>query len=626
MTPLELGDLQLGPKLGSGAQGTLFVVRNADDLDCPPFPFEVIYKQFHSETRVAGASLDLLAQFSAQLDENDRQVIDALTVWPCVTVRDGTGRACGYLMQRIPDRFFQHIETTTGSEHIPREIQQLFQGDAIARRNLGETANRVERMAVAREAAFAIGFLHKRDFVYGDLSYKNAVFCLRPHPGIMLLDCDAVRQLGQAAAVPQLNSPGWKPPEGGVQSKATDRYKLGLLVLRCMTPGVNAQNRDAEKASGVLDPAGMSLLRRALGDNPAERTTGREWVKYFNVAIAAAGGVRERTGASPSPRPVPIRRGATRDTASPGSWRATALGQPTPAGFVRSRGGALQPRRGATHVPKHVWSSTTTQLPVWKASVFANPAGAPPPWSTLSRNQQGRSGTSFEAGILLIAVMFVVVVIGVLAATATSSKSPKSRPASTTTKVSSRTSSDESTVPPAVLQAAAREWSESAAGAANLASTRVGDSSVWKLGAVSTAGSLNPAAPGQSVQLNSSPQHWVVEFFDARTGLDKGSPLEVRTFVVRNTRGRSEVTESAPSETEAAASPMPPSWESDLDRVVSVAAHAHLSDRVRMTWACDPGRASGDCRWRFEFLLDNGAQETVWVTAAGLQSPTPSWA
>ena len=33
---------------------------------------------------------------------------------------------------------------------------------------------------------------------------------------------DAIRKLGQAAAVPQLHSPGWKPPEGGPQTKASE--------------------------------------------------------------------------------------------------------------------------------------------------------------------------------------------------------------------------------------------------------------------------------------------------------------------------------------------------------------------------------------------------------------------
>ncbi len=310
--------LVLGDKVGSGAQGSLHAVIGVPPAPGMDLPEKVVYKEFFAQTRVSGPSLEGLCGFRSGLDGNERKVIDSMTVWPCVVVDDGSGRASGFLMRRLDDRFFQRIETTEGTERIPREIQQLFQAEAIGRKNLGETANRVERLALGREVAFILGFLHKRDFVFGDLSYKNAVFCIRPRPSVVLLDCDAVRKLGEAPAVPQLHSPGWKPPEGGAQSKATDRYKLGLFVLRCMTPGVNAQNRDPSKAAGELDSEGMSLLRRSLGEDPELRTTGREWVAYLNRAMAAAGGVRSRSGTAPAPRPTETVRRPSRADALAG--------------------------------------------------------------------------------------------------------------------------------------------------------------------------------------------------------------------------------------------------------------------------------------------------------------------
>ena len=293
---LSLADLQVGPAVGAGSQGSIHHVTGA----VPGFTGTIIFKRFAAKTTVAGATLERLAAYRAGLDERERRALDAFTVWPSAVVEDG-GRIVGYLMQEIPTPFLQVIEATTGTERIPREIQHLFVSDDLARRNLGEAPTRGERLALARSMAFGIGFLHAQGFVYGDLSYKNAVYTLRPEPRILLLDCDAVRREGEGAAVAQLNSPGWTAPEHGPQTKQTDRYKLGLFVLRCLTPGVNAQNRDPDKAAGRLDATGLAMLRRALGDDPAARPSGKEWVEHLDRELARVGAPARRGGAAPRP-------------------------------------------------------------------------------------------------------------------------------------------------------------------------------------------------------------------------------------------------------------------------------------------------------------------------------------
>jgi hypothetical protein len=377
VTGLHRIDLALGPKIGSGAQGQLFRVEDVRVPDRSSLPDTLVFKEFHASTKVSGAGLEALARFRAELDEHDREVIDAMTVWPCAVVTDGSNRPCGYVMRSIPSEYFQHIETTGGAEHIPREIQQLFVPEAIARKNFGETANGVERLALAREMAFILGFLHKRDLVYGDLSYKNAVFRLRPHPGVIIMDCDAIRKVGETAGVAQLHSPGWKPPEGGPQTKGTDRYKLGLFVLRCVTPGVNAQNRDPAKAVGHLDAEGLSLLRRALDDDPDRRTTGKQWVQYFNARIAAAGGIRRRTGRPVEPKRPAVRRALAR------SWRdvpaPAVIGSGPRHAYVLTAGGGVQRAPVQSLPPSMPPLVTTSSRPMrgWPftlgTSSFTNP-------------------------------------------------------------------------------------------------------------------------------------------------------------------------------------------------------------------------------------------------------------
>src|SRR4029077_4569187 len=112
-------DLELGPKIGSGAQGQLFKVEAVGSTGAAGVSRPLIFKEFHAGLTVSGAGLASLARFRAGLDDHDRDVIDTMTVWPCAVVEDGSARACGYLMRSIPEAFFQHIETSVGAEHIP---------------------------------------------------------------------------------------------------------------------------------------------------------------------------------------------------------------------------------------------------------------------------------------------------------------------------------------------------------------------------------------------------------------------------------------------------------------------------------------------------------------------------
>jgi hypothetical protein len=137
--------------------------------------------------------------------------------------------------------------------------------------------------------ALALGFLHRRDVCFGDISFRNVLICLQDDPCVRLVDCDAIRLRGQAPVVEQAHTPDWVPPEGSrTQSETTDRYKLGLFVLRALVPqGLSAQNVDPSWADGSLDPEGRQLLRQALQPDPrVPRTSAKQWYGYFRVAVA----------------------------------------------------------------------------------------------------------------------------------------------------------------------------------------------------------------------------------------------------------------------------------------------------------------------------------------------------
>ena len=154
-----------------------------------------------------------------------------------------------------------------------------------------------DRYRFCRDLAFAIGFLHKRDVCIGDISFANIAYSLNVYPCVYLVDCDAFRLKGSAPVVPQLHTPDWVPPEGPkVQSVQTDLYKLGLFLLRALSPrALSAQNRDpvvGRRRARSARP--LHAAKGALADSTS-RTTAKEWYTYFHKMLTLPGSRRRRT-------------------------------------------------------------------------------------------------------------------------------------------------------------------------------------------------------------------------------------------------------------------------------------------------------------------------------------------
>src|SRR5262249_13230287 len=98
----------------------------------------------------------------------------------------------------------------------------------------------------------------------------------------------------------QASTPNWDPPECPIvvppdqrrqqeqQDDVTDVFKLGLAILRCLTPGKGmTSTRNWDRLAGVLDGEGIALVRRALGANRADRPTAKELYAYFYEVVSA---------------------------------------------------------------------------------------------------------------------------------------------------------------------------------------------------------------------------------------------------------------------------------------------------------------------------------------------------
>lgn len=284
--PVREADLDLGARLGKGAAAEILEVRGLDGAD---HPFPLVYKRYFSPDAVSAPGIERLQRFHDGLAESTRRLLDSRTAWPLETVDRSPGTFAGYLMPRLPPDAFVEVHTATGSDRVPCEIQFLFNDTRTLVHLIRGKVPAGYRLAIAIDLARTYSLLHKHGLVYGDLSWKNLIwtpFSARPH--VVLVDCEAIRMRGETSAAPQLHSPGWIPPESSAgahhQTVETDRYKLGLAIVRILSPGLHSQVRspDPERDRKNLDVEGAELARRALAGAPAERPTAREWVDALN--------------------------------------------------------------------------------------------------------------------------------------------------------------------------------------------------------------------------------------------------------------------------------------------------------------------------------------------------------
>ena len=280
-----LGELAL---LAGGRSGRVY---RGEHLFLPADPTPLAYKEFTTDR---ANQVTAAVAFRDELRPADRGELDRCFAWPRALVEDGAGRVCGFLMPLIPAPFFgRQADPESGLLTArPREMSWLAAGDAqraAAQVDLPE-AGLATRLTLLARLAGALAWLHDRGWVFGDLSLARAVFAVDP-PRLMLTGCDGAA----AAADPgrrQACAPWWDPPEcpagSGRQDAVTDAYKLGLAVLRCLTPGPGAAStRSAGRLAEALGPAGAGLAARALSADRSLRPTARDWHGYLSRLAAS---------------------------------------------------------------------------------------------------------------------------------------------------------------------------------------------------------------------------------------------------------------------------------------------------------------------------------------------------
>lgn len=310
----ELGDLEL---IASGGQAHVYRVPQTH-LDIADFPLACkMYKKRHLPIPWIG--LARLAHVREAADPRVKSVLDRYFTWPLRAVMDGND-AVGCVMPLIPDDFFHTFTLPSGStKRTPLELQHLLvAGNRNAKVGLLH-ANANQRLSICFETSRALNVLHSTGLVYGDINPRNLVFRLKPRPSIMFVEGDSLRRSGASAVLAQMQTPDWNAPDKvKAQSEYTDRYKLGLLILRVLTPGAGSStNRDPAAADPVLNRDGRNLLRRALDVDRDHRPAPDEWIKYFKTVLLGRSTQHAGSNSSGMPRPTPTPSNSSGDLGIP---------------------------------------------------------------------------------------------------------------------------------------------------------------------------------------------------------------------------------------------------------------------------------------------------------------------
>lgn len=287
-------------KLVPLAQGGFGQVFRVDGFLLPGDPAALAYKEFTTAHAEQARSATTAVAFRAGLSDEDRADLDRCCAWPKALVEDPPGHVCGLLMPLIPAEFFCRQTDPDSGQPTSRPRSLAWLAASTAQRDAAKVdipaIDRVERLILLAHLVYAIGRLHRHGWVFGDVSAGNAVFSLSPLR-LMLIDCDGAAELSNLKRK-QYSTPLWDPPEcpiepvpgqAGTQDlldRETDVYKIGLAILRCLTPGKGAASaRKPTRMAGELDATGQALLARALGEDRKDRPVAKDLYSYLRQLV-----------------------------------------------------------------------------------------------------------------------------------------------------------------------------------------------------------------------------------------------------------------------------------------------------------------------------------------------------
>lgn len=289
---MKIQKSDLGP-LDEIAAGAFGCVYRASSFSLPGDPEPLAYKEFTTDHAHQVQAARAVVGLWNQLDASERADLARYAAWPRALVHDG-GSVCGLLMPLIPNEFFCNVVDAASGRRVsrPREMSWLIATEAqrIAAGVDIPDIDLIDRHVLLAKLTYVLGLLHRRGWVYGDLSFKNVAIALEP-PRLILLDCDGAAPLADRTRK-QSHTPFWEPPEcksgqQRLQDEVTDVYKLGLAIIRCLTPGKGAAtSSDPARVSAELDAIGRGLVARAVDADRSGRPTAKDLYADFQRLLS----------------------------------------------------------------------------------------------------------------------------------------------------------------------------------------------------------------------------------------------------------------------------------------------------------------------------------------------------
>lgn len=281
-----------------------------------------LFKEYWADLSPADATqLDKLIEHPATFRPADRELIDRNTSWPVTRVITNS-RTIGVILPAAPSSFRAELRTINGRTRtimLPVDLLAL-DDEQMNKRGLPRLS--LDNRVTVCSSIASVGALFERSgLVYLDWSYANA-FWSTSELAAYIIDVDGC-SFGPRL---QTETTGWADPLVPLKAMASnevDRYRVALLVARCLTAerdieavltAVGNLARSAPSIRAVTD-----LVVRALTATPA---TARPSLVELSAALTDA-----MTGLPPQWPALP-------ETIQPGSnvtrWKSVK-GQPGPS-------------------------------------------------------------------------------------------------------------------------------------------------------------------------------------------------------------------------------------------------------------------------------------------------------
>lgn len=318
VTYLHRSQFGLLKRFASGGQAHLYRVDGLT-IDGGRGPF--VYKEYKPRVVVGKKpavrySLSALARIRENATAEAQTVINGRSAWPLAVVVDDGG-ATGFVMREIPKRFFLQLKLSTGTVKVePAELSHFLQNPTDrAARGIPELRDSTKVYLMLR-VLNTVKLFHDLGVIIGDFSGANLLAWMDPNTGHgspFFVDTDSFRVAGAVPAIHQPHTPDWQTPESlrneqiylqlkrsGAdpnalakarsaalfQDRASDVYKVALLMLRLFDGGDNALTLRASSAAEanlrrLRSPARAQVLLSALAHNPKDRPTIGELAQSF---------------------------------------------------------------------------------------------------------------------------------------------------------------------------------------------------------------------------------------------------------------------------------------------------------------------------------------------------------